>query len=815
MPGTTGSDATVAWDPITNFSDCGQTCSIVSNDSPGGAVYLYYRQPAQNLYFIVDKGTFGKDEVTDVIASNGVFSAAVYLALEGFTVQQLTIDQPSLVAPTLGGTFPSLHDVRIVPSTTYPPVYDSTNLYTPQRILYPFDVIFTSTAALADFPASGLSAEPLDASITIGSATLGTSQQLSATTVLYLVAGADPYFSNVDPAQDNVFYLSQDLRVFTITPEANNAAPIDGVPFTFEGGSPTSRDTAAAYSYIQALIGHFNSRYADPGQTDPFDITNSVLPDQGGAYSGDSSVTPAMPNQSNPQEPFQNYSFALARVRLRGSSGPSGEAQGVRVFFRVFTTQTCDTDYINVAASVSPGDPNITYLSLPANAPNAPTSPLPGTDAGGTINGSTLPFFAAADQSDLAAGGVNNRLISIPQGSDAVWTYFGCHLNVYDPSVLFGHYDAQHWLAASRHNCIVAQIAYGDTPIENTNGVVETPENSDLLAQRNLQITPSGNPGFPSTHVVPQTFDTRPSPTPGVGYLEGYPDELMIDWGNTPRGATAEIYWPQVDSADVLALAAKLHAGSPLSAGDRHTLRCGVTSGMTYVPVPSGGGESFAGLITVTLPAQIRVGQQFEIVVRRVTSRRLGKTADARTKDVQVERTSSWRYVVGTFQMTIPVESDGAILPDEENLLSVLKWRLQRLGVTDRWYPVLQRYISVVTSRVRGLGGDPAKIAPSPQGTANQLLAPPPRHRPGDEESVEWTGKISALEYDRFGNFTGFHMITLAGEVRRFRGREREVEDIVREAWTERILLTVRGSRRDPEIPAEILLRGPPRRGRS
>ena len=230
MPGTTGSDATVAWDPITNFSDCGQTCSIVSNDSPGGAVYLYYRQPAQNLYFIVDKGTFGKDEVTDVIASNGVFSAAVYLALEGFTVQQLTIDQPSLVAPTLGGTFPSLHD-GIVPSTTYPPVYDSTNLYTPQRILYPFDVIFTSTAALADFPASGLSAEPLDASITIGSATLGTSQQLSATTVLYLVAGADPYFSNVDPAQDNVFYLSQDLRVFTITPEANNAAPIDGVPF--------------------------------------------------------------------------------------------------------------------------------------------------------------------------------------------------------------------------------------------------------------------------------------------------------------------------------------------------------------------------------------------------------------------------------------------------------------------------------------------------------------------------------------------------------------------------------------------------------
>ena len=59
-----------------------------------------------------------------------------------------------------------------------------------------------------------------------------------------LVAGADPYFTNIDPAQDNVFYLSQDLRVFTATP-ASTARPVPGGP------AFTTDSVAGAYSYIQ------------------------------------------------------------------------------------------------------------------------------------------------------------------------------------------------------------------------------------------------------------------------------------------------------------------------------------------------------------------------------------------------------------------------------------------------------------------------------------------------------------------------------------------------------------------------------------
>ena len=70
----------------------------------------------------------------------------------------------------------------------------------------------------------------------------------------------------------------------------------------------------------------------------------------------------------------------------------------------------------------------------------------------------------------------------------------------------------QYWLAGSAHSCLVAQIDYQFAPIENPNGVIENPGNSDKLAQRNLQVTTSGNPGFPATHRVPQTIDVRPSP---------------------------------------------------------------------------------------------------------------------------------------------------------------------------------------------------------------------------------------------------------------------------------------------------------------
>jgi hypothetical protein len=206
--------------------------------------------------------------------------------------------------------------------------------------------------------------------------------------------------------------------------------------------------------------------------------------------------------------------------------------------------------------------------------------------------------------------GVNQRDITVGSGSRETWAYFGCFLDVYNnPAVSL----------VGTHHCLVAQIAYDGAPIIGATGLTLSPENSDKLAQRNTQITPSGNPAGPATHLVPQTFDLRPSLRTGqpIGTVLGYPDELMIDWGEVPRGSVASIYWPQAAAIDVVRLAMMIYGTDLLRVADAHTVQCTVNSRLTYVPIPFGTGDNFAGLFTISLPPGIRRGQQFNIVVRR------------------------------------------------------------------------------------------------------------------------------------------------------------------------------------------------------
>jgi hypothetical protein len=313
-----------------------------------------------------------------------------------------------------------------------------------------------------------------------------------------------------------------------------------------------------------------------------------------------------------------------------------------------------------------------------------PSFPLPGTDGSGAINGCSLPFFATANSdnnpADYNSPGVNNQ--TIPGGEGYTWAFFGCFLNVNDatnefgdPTSQYGRHPVQHWLAGSAHNCLVAQIAYEFAPIENTGGVIEYPGNSDKLAQRNLQVTTSGNPGFPATHRVPQTIDVRPSPPPqstsGRSILR-YPDEMMIDWGQTPVGSVVSIYWPQVSAASVVKLAQQLYPAQTLAAPDAQTIQCTVGSPVTYIPIPSGAGGSYAALMTIDLPASIRVGNEFDVLVRRITTKQVVTQRDSNDRSTQL----LWRYVSGSFLARLAVQKESTILPADENLLAILTWRL-------------------------------------------------------------------------------------------------------------------------------------------
>ena len=200
------------------------------------------------------------------------------------------------------------------------------------------------------------------------------------------------------------------------------------------------------------------------------------------------------------------------------------------------------------------------------------------------------------------------------------------------------------------------------------------------------------------------------------------PDELMVDWGNTPAGSTASFYWPQLNAADVVALAGKIYGSHLLSVADANTVKCTVTKGVTYIPIALASGVNFAGLLTIDLPKTVRYGQEFNIVLRRVSTIQVDTEPVPRIEARPTHRThslpprehqprpgglneagpvppsnpapptpeiSTWRQIAGAFQVRIPVTTSAVMLPIEENTLAVLKWRLEQISPVNRWYPVL------------------------------------------------------------------------------------------------------------------------------
>jgi len=756
--------------------------------------------PLGSLSFWGAKNTWGHDEASDLVSnSGGLYPKAFWLILEGFNKQVAGSATPSTPAIAFTGVQTALDPSGIA--------YESSNPYVPQRIRFPYDVQFLASA-LGAFPTMGETSADVTSSISLLGATF------PALSEFFFIAGADPYFTNVLPnpnaADENAPYLSADLRVFTATPSWDQH-PVAGGP-TFAAADDNFN---GAYGYIQALIAYLNQNFGDPSGTDPFDPTQNIIPGQQDALTGDSSVAPTSIHNNST---YNNYNFAVARVRLQGTQGSVGAASDVKIFFRLWGTQTADTDW----------NSSYTYLSNTDSSGN-PLWPLAPSD------NHTIPFFATGNTPNFSdpnnpeygTNGVNNRTITILQ-SDKQWAYFGCFLNVYDPSFVVNGVEAMKSFPGT-HHCLVAEMAYAGAPIKNVGSVPTTPETSDQLAQRNLQVTASDNPGPASAHRVPQTFDTRMSvPTSASLGLLSYPDELMIDWGTTPVGAVASIFWPQVAASDVLALAERLYATQSLSAADANTIRCGTTNGVTYVPIPFGSGAGLAGLFTIDLPPSVKKGQEFNIVVRRIGTRRMGLNAPpppaqppieigtvraAITMDsARARRTIVERYVVGSFQVKIPVRTAESLLPTEENTLAIFKARLAAMAQTNRWYQVLKRYVGYLTGRVDGLGGNANLIPPSFNGAPIGILTGGKGGRgggAGEEHEPCCTGKVSGLIFDHFGDFEGF-VLDDGRHERTYLSRERDILDLAARAWRERLRITVWAQPGEPHRIRTIIVREPP-----
>jgi hypothetical protein len=517
--------------------------------------------------------------------------------------------------------------------------------------------------------------------------------------------------------------------------------------------------------------------------------------------------------QPNDNNNVPVFNFALAKVHYIGLIG----ASKVRVFFRLRQTQ------VTYASFDYP--PGTQYRRAPSNPDGQPIA-LAGIIGNEYV---TAPCFAA--------GRIDSTSSSMDQQTDApniqdftaiggpeVDHFYGCWIDINqsdnrlpvevpakqdgpfdpgDPNPNFRPVPLKQALARNLHLCLIAEIAFDPAPIP----VGKDPSNWDKLAQRNIAWSDVNTAQALTTFEVRPTLMGLPAQLP--------PDELMIDWGDTPHGSEAQIYLPAVDADTVLAMADRMYTTHRLRRVDAHTLSCR-TGGVSYVPVPAGGDINYAGLLSLDLPPALHEGRMFSVVVRQVTNafgtqlpppppppaiaaRRLAAAVGA---PAEIE----WRRVLGAFQLTIPVRTKEVLLLTEERDLSVLRWIAEAIPHHNRWHPVFHRYLSQIAGRVTAFGGNPTQILPSPTGEGR--VKPRPPERPG-EARVAHTGKIAGLIFDHFGDFEGFLLETEEGE-RTFHSREKEIEQLAERAWRERLRITVWAERDQPHRPLSIIIRQPP-----
>jgi hypothetical protein len=768
---------------LTGFN--GQYFTCWTDRRSGGSEEIWgapFRLVQPSCTFIINRSTLGQDEIDarrkqPRNTPNGLpVPDAIRVAVDGFTKSEIGVTGP-------GTTLTVASPVSGMTITCTGNISDSGDYGTEvQRFTFFYNIDFPDDSA---FGFAGLSEfETLNVSI----ATVSASAQIE------LIKQPNPFILHGDPA-----WLSVDLRVFVVRP----GDTWFGVNF------PENGDATVAPPFIQQVIAALTAGQGTIG---------------GQSFSDPNVLTPDEDKSKLYLSTFDNnnvnvYNFALAKVHYIGLSG----ATGVRVFFRLFQTQTTYVpfDY----------PPGWRYRRA-LNNPHGQPIPLAGIEGGEYV---TIPCFAEAridtkvQGMDKQTDDPNVQSFTAHADGSEVDAYFGCWLDTNQPlkpdgttantiiplqppsSNVDGPYidptvpqaTLQEAIIRNLHQCLIAEIAFDGVPIP----VGKDPSNWDKLAQRNITWSDIG-----SAQAL-TTFEVRPTPA-GLP-LGKTPDELMIDWGNVPDGSFASIYLPAVNVDDILSMADRMYTTHRLVRVDDHTLGCR-TGGVTYVPVPAGGGIGYAGLLSIDPSATVTVGQVYKISVRQLTNASATPpppppaiTVPAITTPGTPTATGEidWRRVLGAFQLTIPVKvKNNDLLVTEERELSVLKWIAESIPPTNRWYPVFQRYLGQIGGRVKVFGGDPTKILPSPTGQVGHKH----HHRHHEREKrMAFTGKIAGLIFDRFGDFDGFLLDTEECE-REFFSREKDIEKLAERAWRERLRVTVWTECDSPHRPLSIIVRQPP-----
>ncbi len=747
---------------------------LIVDPGNGLAVETEKTNVCKGCFFINNRPEISKEEAQALIDSHESLTDGLFIVVQGLTPSALGITTASPTQAQLNAWAPTI--ANPVPGTmTITPadmeLEDSGNLSQPQRITFGYDIAFVSTDAFTQE----------DVPETIGASVLG----LSTATTVDLTTRQHPYM-----IAGPTTWLGADTRVFQLQPNGTFAAQTLG---TDPNGFITDvldslRSSPQANAWFDAL---------------PTDEQGAQL---------------EWSEQLNGQPVFN---FAICRVRYRAELN---DAPNVRVFFRLFPTMSTSTDFQPATTYQTGGQPG-THI------------PLLGVVAGETA---TIPFFAAARNAanvslNLQTDPKNVETLKADPAGHETYSYFGCWLDInqpadkrfpINPSSPSGPFTGSEPLQSiadlirGSHQCLVAEINFDPDPI----AVGSTTAACDRLEQRNLSIDHSDNPGAPETHRVQHTFTIRPT-TSNPGPRQG-PDELMIDWGDTPRGSVARLYLPGVSAFEVMRLANRIYSRNRLTVSDASTLRTEVTGGVTYVPIPMSGITDLAGLLTLELPQSVSRGQVFRIVVHQVvdtppprplpapdttTPIPVADAALARSRqsasrtvasneitETVVERgPRRSRYILGSFQLSVLVQTRAEAATVIERVHANLQRAVGTIPVENRWYPVMQRYLDQITDKLGALNGVS-------------------EHRHDDDRDdirahgqVRHEGKVTGIRYDSFGDFEGFWLKTERGE-HELSTREHDMENIVTRAWRERIAVMVIVREGAPHSPvAVVFLRTP------
>ena len=713
----------------------------------------------------LDRSTFGKDEVDALlhVSDPAHVEAAFYVVADGFTPADLNI-----TAASLTGTPNVSPNVTLTPAVTGMTV-DATSLVAEdpglsgaiQRFTWVYRVNFTSSGG---FPATvgGITVVTLSATIS-----RSTAPAVNATgnALVQLVHEPNPY--EIDGP---ISWLSTDLRVFQL--------PAAGSKFSATMGATA----ASAPTFIQQVIANLNS-----GNTGGQTFDNNLSTDENASAI----------ELSEKVNGTSIFNFAVARVRYRSLSA---DISNVRVFFRMFPVATTSTSYNQTTAYRRGGQGGVVIPLLGIN----------GTEI------STIPFFASP-RVDVTSQGMDAQTDTPnvqPMAHDStggeVTAYFGAWLDINQPSqpqfpltpsptdgpYTGGGLQTIQQLIRGAHQCLVSEIAFDPDPIP----AGSTPGSSDKLAQRNLAIVGAANPGTQASHTISHTFELARSPEAAGSS----PNELLIDWRALPTDSTATLYMPGTSASAIKKAADERYVSHHLTVVDQHTL-ASPARGITYLPIPPGVGPNLPGLLTVALPEGIRHGQAFKVVVRELTdafavllqSPVNSPTRRTAPSSAEGEGLLTWRQVTGSYQISIPVLTKDVLLLPEERLLAVLRWILEAIPASNRWYPAFKQYVNQVAERVRALGGNPDVIKPSPSGDV-----------PGKVERVPCrTGKVCEIVFDCFGDFEAFLLVDCE---RRwvYKCHEPGIAALVMQAARERLTITVCANEQHESRIEKIIVRG-------